>query len=68
MSKEKVLNIIDEHLNSNNIECYLFYVNEIIKNNESFDNVVCKQVESFGLDLIEVAKYLEKKLMDKNLE
>lgn len=57
--KEKVLNILNNHLEYDDFESYMFYVKSIIENNEPFGVEVPKQVENFALNLLKVSEFLK---------
>ena len=58
-SKERILNILNEHLESDDFQAYLFYVRGIINDNESFGEEVPEQIKAFALDLLDISKYLK---------
>ena len=58
-SKERILNILNEHLESDDFQAYLFYVRGIINDDESFGEEVPKQIKAFALDLLDISKYLK---------
>lgn len=63
--KEKVLNILTNHLKYDDFESYMFYVKSIIENNEPFGIEVSKQVEGFALNLLKVSEFLKDNNEDK---
>ena len=58
-SKERILNILNEHLESDDFQAYLFYVRGIINDDESFGEEVPEQIKAFALDLLDISKYLK---------
>lgn len=60
--KERVLNIIEDHLEDDTFQSYMFYVRDVIENGELSDDCVPEQVKAFALDLLYVAKYLKKNI------
>ncbi len=57
--KERILNILNEHLESDDFQAYLFYVRGIINDDESFGEEVPEQIKAFALDLLDISKYLK---------
>jgi hypothetical protein len=58
-SKERILNILNELLESDDFQAYLFYVRGIINDDESFGEEVPEQIKAFALDLLDISKYLK---------
>ena len=58
-SNERILNILNEHLESDDFQAYLFYVRGIINDDESFGEEVPEQIKAFALDLLDISKYLK---------
>ena len=57
--KERIINILNEHLESDDFQAYLFYVRGIINDDESFGEEVPEQIKAFALDLLDISKYLK---------
>ena len=57
--KERIINILNEHLESDDFQAYLFYVRGIINDDESFGEEVPEQIKAFALDFLDISKYLK---------
>ena len=57
--KERIRHILNEHLESDDFQAYLFYVRGIINDDESFGEEVPEQIKAFALDLLDISKYLK---------
>ena len=57
--KERIINILNEHLESDDFQVFLFYVRGIINDDESFGEEVPEQIKAFALDLLDISKYLK---------
>ena len=47
--KERIINILNEHLESDDFQAYLFYVRGIINDDESFGEEVPEQIKAYRL-------------------
>lgn len=61
--KERILNIINDHLEDDGFQSYMFYIREVVESGELSDDCVPKQVKAFALDLLCVSKYLKKEVL-----